>query len=252
MKTTRALNILLSLALAGMIGCSKESPTAPIPDNDDPVQLPTARSEASEEAGAMALWLGGELRSPDTLAYLLDSEITAIRNVYGDSIPGTAIEFRRPWQSGKIVVGFEDVAYDSVLNGQFTAWDSLNIAYGLDSVIVGVYHPSLAWAVLDFGEELNPVLLAQEYEQLPGVTFAMPNRYIGDGPMLLGWTDGEARVYFFRQAWENCLAGCLYSEYDIFRSEASEIEYLGHFGSTVNIPLDLRTLFNDAWQDYYR
>ncbi|HOP07831.1 MAG TPA: hypothetical protein PLF13_11145 [candidate division Zixibacteria bacterium] len=252
MRAYIAINIALLLVLTVIPGCSDQPPTAPTDDGSQTTPIATAQSEPGAEAQAMALWLGGEIAVSDSLAISLDAEMASIRDRFLDSVPEVAIEFCPPWQSGKIVVGFEETTYDSVLAGEYRAWDSLNLVYGFDSVVVGTYHPSLAWAVLEFTEPLNPVLLAQAYEQLPGITFATPNRFIGDGPMLLAWPDDDARIYFFRKAWGDCLAGCIYSQYDIFRVVESEPTYLGHFESTVNIPLYLRKLFNDAWQDYYR
>jgi hypothetical protein len=251
-KTVFRLIAALTIALS-ITGCSHDKLFGPSsPPTLPGIQPIPARENPGEEARLAALWVSGELTPPLDLAQRIESDLDLIRERWSDSLALVTLEFKPPWQPACIIVGFEETTFDSILAGEYHAWDSLNTQYGLDSVEIGSYHPSLAWVLLRFDESANASVLCDAYRSLPGVRFASPNRFVGDGPGLFLWRDSESLVYFFREAWGDCLAGCIYAEFDIFCADGSEIAYLGHFSEIAHIPLYYRALWGTAWDSYHR
>jgi len=249
--------LALCLGLTALIGgCSKESPTSPTtivepgPPEPDPDPQPTL-PDPSDEALAASQWLQSSLLPSVDLARAIDSGLAAIRQDWADSLEIVEMQFQSPWESGKIIVGFETDTYLLVREGVYYAWDSLNSHFELDQIIFSDFHPSLNWVTLEFTRDLNPDVLAAAYRDLPGTRFVTPNRFVGDGPILLMWPGDEGIYYFFRDAWGDCPSGCLHSEFDLFRSLSGEIEYLGHYIDAYRIPLEYRYSWGDAWDSYY-
>ncbi|MDH3891344.1 MAG: hypothetical protein OEV49_09700 [candidate division Zixibacteria bacterium] len=237
------LAVVLTLA-----GCGEFSLKPHLDGNDGPDQAPT---QPEPEALAMALWLSHDLRAPTELYQRVRSDLILIRTGFRDSLPAVDLRFLKPWEPGRLILGFDPDSYQAVSDGKYTAWDSLNSLYNM--VRVDLSMPAFNMLKLKFDDWLNSEVLADIYRQLPGVRFAVPNRYMGESPMLLPSATDDGRIlYFFRNAWGDCPSGCLYSEYWVFTVLSGRVVYDGYFTEQTLMPDDLKDAFTTAWDHYWQ
>lgn len=236
---------------ASLFGCGTGTPfesNVSIVSNNP--ELTPGQIFVDQEAIDAALWMSGELTVPMSLARSLEEDLLQIRQQWGDSIENCSIGFRTPWEAGKIVIGFDDATYASVLEGTYTAWDSLNAVFGVLHTSHDDYHASLNWSTVYFLNEINPTIACAQYENLPGVRFATPNRFVGDGPIMIPWPGDDGTVYFFKNAWGDCLSGCIYAEFDLFEADSTGMKYVGYYPNLLLVPIEYRTLWGRAMIHY--
>jgi hypothetical protein len=208
-------------------------------------------AQPDPEALAIALWLSHELKAPTDLYERVRSDLFLIREGFRDSIPAVDLRFHEPWEPGRLILGFDQEYYQLVSDEQYRAWDSLNALFNM--VQIDLSMPAFNMLKLKFDDGLNPEILAAAYEQLPGVGFAVPNRYMGGRPMLLPAAANDGRIlYFFRNAWGDCPSGCLYSEYWVLTVLNGRVVYDGYYSDQVLMPNDLRIAFSTAWEFYWQ
>ena len=87
-----------------------------------------------------------------------------------------------------------------------TAIDSLTLIYQMISV-----EPQYVrtWFLLNFAQPLKMPLLAQLYEEVPGVNSAEPNWVCCDGDNIEAFKKSEVWHLAFSHGWGDCLAGCI-------------------------------------------
>ena len=113
--------------------------------------------------------------------------------------------------------------------------------------------PAFKMLKLNFENPLNPEILAEAYQHLPGLRFVVPNRYMGESPMLLPAISDDGRLlYFFRNAWGDCPSGCLYAEFWVLTVINDRIVYDGYFSDKTMMPDDLLVAFETAWTRYWQ
>lgn len=215
--------VLLSLLLAGCYN--------PL----DPTRNQKNTIESIKEANAIALCLSGTIIAPDSLFQRVYADLSAIRSCFaGEFEQLNTIWFRAPWLPSCTVVLFEPDTSKLVANGQYKAWDELNKKYQVS----GINLRSIAYnsAVLSFKGQLHPRHLSESYRALPGVRFAHPNYYIGDGPMVYpSGQETSEMTYLFRNGWGDCPAGCIFSEFWYFVSDgAGRIRFIGHWDPSLD------------------
>ncbi len=237
------LMVVLTLA-----GCGELSVSPDLDNGDDPDLTP---SQPDPEALVMALWLSHELETPSGLYERIRSDLILIREEFRNSIPAVDLRFHEPWEPGKLILGFDHEYYQQISDGHYRAWDSLNALFNLARIDLSM--PAFRMLKLEFADGLNPEILADAYQQLPGVRFAVPNRYMGERPMLLPAeaTDGRL-LYFFRNAWDDCPSGCLYSEYWVLTVLGGRVVYDGYFSDKTMMPDDLLAPYEAAWEHYWQ
>jgi len=197
------LTIFLCLILANY------DERSPVRSNSDLNSTPME----NEEAELAALWLSGELVAPEYLYNKIRDDLDLIRSTWQDSVSEVEIIFNPYWQSSYLSFGFYQNTYDSILSGDYHAWDSLNEVYHVNnmSFIDEITHVSL-----HFEGKLNPIVLVDIYAGLPGTRYIHSGATVGDYPMLLIFNARGKLKYFFRNAWGDCPAGCIYSTYNYF------------------------------------
>ena len=73
------------------------------------------------------------------------------------------------------------------------------------------------------------------YESLPSVGAVSHYGSIGDWPNFYPWRLPDGRLtLLFRDAWGDCLAGCIHSHFWYFRIDGDSIEYVGDYISDGN------------------
>ena len=178
----------------------------------------------------MAMCLSEELTAPQDLTEQILDDLLYIRNDVGDDFEVIdSIRFHPPWVPGYgIIIGFDDSTAQKIIRGEYDAWDTLNEEYSvieMDSNLIFVF----PYVVLYFEDTLNCRQLAKLYAQLPGVLNASHNGIYGDGPNVYPRIEGDGITYLFRDAWGDCMAGCIYSEYWYFGSSNGRPIFIGHW-----------------------
>ena len=205
MKVIILLLFAISFCLV-VFSCDDRSPVSSILDlNTTPME--------NEEAELAAMWLSGELVAPVKLYEQIRDELFLIRSTWQDSVTETGIVFVPFLRASYLSMGFSSATYDSILAGTYHAWDSLNSYYRMEdmSFIEMLTHVSMI-----FEGRLNPILLAEAYSGLPGSRYIQAGGFVGDMPLLWIYNARGKLKYFFRNAWGDCPAGCIYSTFNYF------------------------------------
>ena len=90
--------------------------------------------------------------------------------------------------------------------------DALNARLGLR----GARLQEPLGVIFCFGPELNVVAAAAAYSRLDGVSFAEPDRAVGDGPDIAATRVNGDWYLVFRNAWGDCPAGCINEQFSVF------------------------------------
>ncbi len=246
-KNRATILIWLPAIVLTLAGCGGDISFSPLVDLDsDPVLIP---AQPDREALAIALWLSGELTAPPELYERIRTDLRIVRKDQRDTVPAVDLKFFEPWEPGRLVIGFDAWTYQLISGGLYQEWDSLNRHYSVDRVDLSM--PTFNMLKLKFTDPLNPEVLAEAYEKLPGVRFAVPNWYLGDRSMLLPSHPDSRVLYFFRNAWGDCPSGCLYSEYWVYAVISGNVVYDGFFAEISSMPHDLRAGLAAAWDNYH-
>ncbi len=188
----------------------------------------------NEEAELIALCLSGDLVAPDNLYNRVLDDLTVIRSAFGDNFePINRITFVPPWVVGRLIIGFDDNTAQEVANGEYHAWDELNKRYEVTEIDTHLVE-SIGFAWLYFKGRLHPRRLAELYGVLPGVSYTQPSSRLGDSPNVYPRQTGDGITYLFRDAWGDCPAGCIYSEYWYFIFEGNQPVFIGHWAPHEN------------------
>lgn len=90
--------------------------------------------------------------------------------------------------------------------------------------------PWAVTAVLRSEKPLNTVALGRRFAAVPGVRYAHPDGYGGDGDDITASREGRAWILEFSRGWGDCPAGCINREFWTFRVEGAEVSFLGSRG----------------------
>jgi hypothetical protein len=177
----------------------------------------------------MAICLSGELVAQDSLYNQILNDLASIRATFGDTIEVlNQIKFRTPWQSGYLWIGFDTSAIQQIRNGQYHAWDSLNQQYQVTYIDTSFFD-FIGFALLRFKGRLHPYRLVELYSVLPGVNVASPSGIFGDAPNIYARHSEVEMTYLFRNAWNDCPAGCIDNEYWYFVFEGNQPLLVGYW-----------------------
>lgn len=218
------LCVLVSTAALGAASCD-DSDSTPVlrPSPSTVPEVPRDNREAEEAA----LWLSGELFVSDQAYETMASDLAAIRREFEATIPRVDIEFSPPWVSGVLLMGLTDTGVSEIRNGTFEALYDLNIAYHLASMDTSRFDHTVPSIVLTFRGRLHPERLAEEYAALDHIRYAEPNGIFGDRSNVYPWQSTGVRTYLFREAWGDCMAGCIHNRFWYFRVIVGDVEYVG-------------------------
>ncbi|UCF04737.1 MAG: hypothetical protein JSV33_12550 [bacterium] len=179
-----------------------------------------------EEAELIALFLSGEITAPETLTVHILNDLRAIRYRYGNRhVPILTVPFVPPAPPSCFYITFDDTTTQKIEGGTYHAWDSLNATYGLNEVrpvFGGDFN-------LYFDGRLNPWRLIEFYETLPGFVTAHVCPRIGDSPNIYPHRTLDCFYYLFRDAWGDCLSGCIFSEFWFYKVEEYVPSFIGHW-----------------------
>jgi len=220
--------ILVFIALSSPICCSHN----PVSDEGT---SPTPKSNREAELIALCLW--GGLFPPDDFVERVQNDLAAIRSTYGSEIQAiNHITFVPPWVPGELLVGFGDATLKEVANGTYrgndNAWGKLNKQFEAE-IDTSSLKLGGSFVKLRFKEKLHPCRLIEDFYRqafLPGIKYIQPNYIYGDSPKLYARKTGDRITYLFRNAWGDCPAGCIESEYWYFvADDGAKPVYMGYF-----------------------
>lgn len=217
------MRLLLALLLALALNqCSDKQPTKPTIDWRDTltyVETPTDDYEAETAAYA----LSGTRLAPKYLFDKIHTELEIIRSQH-DTASGVSVIHSPNSVHSFLVLLFDRVVTDSIRSGEYHSWDSLNNLYNLDT-----FEIRRGYVYMQFEGFQNPVALVNLYKDLPGLWYVGESGRIGDWPVLLLAKEGETVKYFFREAWGDCPAGCIYSRFSYFTVTDSLATFHGSY-----------------------
>jgi len=219
-----------------MHGVSNE----PLPSAEDTLDAVAGCDEAEQIAAVIS----GELNAPWELRERVRADLRAIRSGWIDSVPQVAIEFNRAMSLMGVEV--DSATLSAIKDGSYTAWDSLNELYMLDSIFT--YHDTHPESFgMYFAGCQNPVPLALAYRDLNGFVDAQPLMFWAMGMDLLFVNEvADTLVYFFCNDGGHPEYGGESLSFDIFSTIDENIEYHGHFGG--DLPEPWYSLMRDAWE----
>ena len=183
------------------------------------------RSDAAILAARIAGRDSGRLLHDLAIRNELERELAAVLRLVRTAYPEVAgIHARERYRSSMLILGLEPPLLRRV-QGMFNRagevatlrtgdpdLDALNAELGLR----GVRSLGSFGAIFCFGPELNVVAAAAAYSRLNGVSYAEPDRRLGDGPDLDAvWIDGEWYLVL-RNAWGDCPSGCINEQFSFF------------------------------------
>ena len=243
--TPRIIMLIFLLISAAFLFSCENSVNSDKPDPDDPpdgkppVVTPGMIDSAEfsdEEAALMALWYGDQLLPDRELYRQFSDALKDLRKIFRNSIPEVNIRFKFPSAVGQLMVIFTDSAVAEYRAGNYTAWDSLNTLFRLQSIDTSLFSGSFPVARLTFKCILHPDHLALYYKELPGVKGATANLGGGDWSNLYPWIlEGEV-TFLARDAWGDCPSGCIENHFFYFKQIDSEFQLMGDWWFWTPVP----------------
>lgn len=213
------LRVLCAASIAMTIACSEERALYPVVDSEPLVHDPWDDQEAED----IACMISGELTAPRALYERVQSDLVLIRERWGDSIPRLrTTKAIAPYIKPEFGLDFQPQALDDIKAGRHAAWDSLLQLFRMSMTISSYGYPYVSTEV-----RLNTWRAYQSFEQLEGFKQIWPSYFRLDGPRLYAHLVGEEVRYLLRDAWGDCPAGCIASQYYYFKVEGDSVHYFG-------------------------
>ncbi len=192
---------------------SAENPELRLQDQVRRLPLPRAKQRAASphrdrEAELLALTLSpGFLAEPSDVERL-SRDLAAIRA----ADPALRDVRHNAFHDGQHLRVFF-VNPTAARQGVYSAWDTLNTAFGVKAVKPG----EAEGMELEFALVLNLPRVAALYGALPGVTHVSPSGSFFDGSTVHVCRKGEVAWYTFDVGSEDCPSGCLQRTWHVFR-----------------------------------
>jgi hypothetical protein len=209
-----------------LAGCAADPPT-----DDDTTEYPCAGYESLATADELASTPRAD-HDLELLAIRMSQQFVASQEDY-DRVVADVTAIRdmdervshitpRLWYDGRTLsIWAEDaVTFEAMQDGSYVPWQCLHEAYEFQS-IESDYGCCNVMVTLEGIYDNRQ--LEDEYRAMAGVVSAMSwntNYYEEtDGPTIRGAIEGETCHYIFRDAWDDCPAGCLQGTEYYYRTE---------------------------------
>jgi len=189
------------------------------------------------EAEYMALDLSGELYANENIYIKILNDLKAIRTNYGQLYPKlNEIKYRNESEYTseillKIKESYKEQFWRSCIEndqeGIFAKFYEKNKIYSIEDIVCkgrlsGSYTMKSIY-------RLNESLLSGIYDEFFFVDYTLPNYLRWDNSTICVFRDEVPPVsYIFRNAYGDCLSGCIYQDYYYFIM-GTEPEFLGHY-----------------------
>ena len=131
------------------------------------------------------------------------------------------VDYFAPNDGKTLLLTPNEVTFESIDPGDYSAWDCLNDFYGLESIepnraTIGDSHVLLTLKGL-----YNMNLVGEVYGKLPGIESVEANSFGGDGPTICAQRSGSTIEYVVDRAGGDCPGGCTTHDAHRFVSTAA-------------------------------
>ena len=192
-----------------------------------PCPLPTVdRSDAAILADRMIQRNGSELLFDIRQRDELEEEIRRILLLIRDAHPQVSlIHARAAYVPAMLILGLEpplmrvinDVLPDHGRTGTLltsdTEFDTLNAKLELRGIKT---FDSIGSVIFCFREGLNIPAAIEAYSTVSGIRYVEPEAFLSDGSDIETLKVNENWFFVFRNAWGDCLSGCIHEEFNFF------------------------------------
>jgi hypothetical protein len=215
-------------------GCS-DSGSPVKPDPTDRIKALIAQTpRADMEAELAALWLSGEFVVSESLYVEMRDALKAVQTTYGSLDPQISdIQFAHRWGMRRINPFLSTQGISDYRAGKHHDLDSLTELLNgeiVDTLAFSLFESPYFEVKVQFVGILNMDSVEAMYRSLSSVSGIDHYTAFGDGPNLYPWRLSDGRfTLLFRDAWGDCLSGCIYSHFWYFRISGDSIEYVGDY-----------------------
>ncbi|TFH53061.1 MAG: hypothetical protein E4G91_11795 [Candidatus Zixiibacteriota bacterium] len=223
----------VSLAFVMVFASCSDSGNPVKPDPTDRIRAMIAQTpRADTEVELAALWLSGEFVVSESLYVEMREALKAIRITCGSPFPLIGgIQFAHPWGTRQIMPLLSAQGMSDYRAGKHHDLDSLTELLNgetIDTLFFSLYDSFRV--TIQFAGILNMDSVEVMYNSLSSVAGFDHYGTVGDGPNLYPWRLSDGRLtLLFRDAWGDCLSGCIYSHFWYFRMSGDSIEYVGDY-----------------------
>jgi len=173
--------------------------------------LATPREDYSLEM--LAISMTDTITAPQDVYDRLTKDVPAMQDVlenemdydYVMNFEGSKINHRPGITGSSLIIHADTITIQRMKNGTFGEWECLASWYKLehlDELFEG-------FAIATFNGVYNLKKIAEEFMNLPGVTFAGPDGTLGSGSSVRGKIEGDTWHFVFEAAWGDCFSGCI-------------------------------------------
>lgn len=210
------------LSALALFACSEQRPLYPVAAAEPLVHEPWEDQEAED----IACMVSGDVTAPLPLYKKVKSDLALIREVWGDSISRIrTTKAIAPYLVPEFGLKFDTDAFSDITNGRYAEWDSLIQQYRMSVSLSDEY------IYVSTEIRLNKWRMYQSFERLRGFRSIWQSYFRLDGPRLYAhMVDDEVR-FLLRDAWGDCPAGCIVSQYHYFAVEDDSVHYYGSWRS---------------------
>lgn len=143
------------------------------------------------------------------------------------------VTYLQPHDGRRLQLQWTRAAAVAFEDGQYTAWDCLNEAYGLQD-----FSAHDLWVDLTLAGTYNLAMVSERYRQLPGVTAVADIFRSLDGPTICVSREGDRYEYVFDDTGGYCPESCWEHRAYHFASEApGQVTQLAAWDSTTGAPI---------------
>jgi hypothetical protein len=179
----------------------------------------TPRDDTNLEMLALALDTAEVVATQETYDRVL-ADVAAIRTL----APDLADVDHRPDNDGKqLLLTPDDVTFQSIAAGEYSAWDCLNDFYELDSTKQMPIEIGSSFVVISLKGQYDLGELSDLYAKLPGIKSVETNSGGGDGPTIRARRRGDSIEYIVDRGSGDCIGGCTVHDAHLFVSIASGV-----------------------------
>jgi hypothetical protein len=223
----------VSLAFVMVFASCSDSGNPVKPDPTDRIKAMIAQTpRADTEAELAALWLSGEFVVSESLYVEMRDALKAVRTTYGSLSPRIHdIQFTHWWGMRRIQPLLSTQGMSDYRAGRHHDLDSLTELLNGETIDTSTFSYNESFEVkIQFAGILNIDSVEEMYESLAPVSGIDHYTPIGDGPNLYPWRLSDGRLtLLFRDAWGDCMSGCIHNHFWYFRMSGDSVEYVGDY-----------------------
>ena len=223
-------------------------------ENTSPIREDSADPAINEQAMLMDIYLTDAIRPSLDYYHRICRDMKSIHRKYDDEYSHVLnVGFRFAYTSNSLTVKFDETTAALVDSMEYTAWDSLNIEYGVNSYRKGLRNRYYLY----FECCSHMKYVADLYRELPGIEYVSKNWMSLPNSGVYPRTDGDTMLYYFERP-EYCVDWnlCYGYKYLYIKTYDRQVELLGYWNTREEAerPAWFREavgIYNDWWYYFY-